>query len=133
MSNGRKYYGIDGFKEINKKLGIKSIQKTKTYDEQTRSAQRIKFCRCKVCGGMMTFAKGTNSLICENMVEKKKIKELEDGSKLTNKIIERCGAINLVSDEYIGYLAYLFDGVPGNQAVIDAKAKVKTKSNKEDK
>lgn len=131
MSNGRKYYGIDGFKEINKKLGIKNIQKTKTYDEQKRSAQRIKFCRCKVCGGMMTFAKGTNSLICENMVEKKKIKELEDGSKLTNKIIERCGAINLVSDEYIGYLAYLFDGVPGDQAVIDIKSRVK--SNKEEK
>lgn len=131
MSNGRKYYGIDEFKEINKKLGIKNIQKTKTYDEQKRSAQRIKFCRCKVCGGMMTFAKGTNSLICENMVEKKKIKELEDGSKLTNKIVERCGAINLVSDEYIGYLAYLFDGVPGDQAVIDIKSRVK--SDKEEK
>ena len=131
MSNGRKYYGIDEFKEINKKLGIKNIQKTKTYDEQKRSAQRIKFCRCKACGGMMTFAKGTNSLICENMVEKKKIKELEDSSKLTNKIIERCGTINLVSDEYIGYLAYLFDGVPGDQAVIDIKSKVK--SDKEDK
>lgn len=130
MSNGRKYYGVDEFKEINKKLGIKgSTQKTKTYDEQKRSAQRIKFCRCKICGGMMTYAKGTNSLICENVIEKKKVKELEDGSKLTNKIIERCGAVNLVSDEYIGYLEYLFDGVPGNQAVIDAK----TKFNKEDK
>ena len=134
MSNGRKYYGIDEIKEINKKLGIKgNTQKTKTYDEQKRLAQRAKFCRCKVCGGMMTYAKGTNSLVCENIVEKKKVKELEDGSKLTNKVVERCGAVNLVSDEYVGYLAYLFDGVPGNQAVIDAKMKTKAKSNKEDK
>lgn len=80
---------------------------------------------------MMTYAKGTNSLICENVIEKKKIKELEDGSKLTNKIIERCGAVNLVSDEYIGYLEYLFDGVPGNQAVIDIKSRIK--SDKEEK
>ena len=134
MSNGRKYYGIDDFKEINKKLGIKNnAQKTKTYDEQKRSSQRIKFCRCKACGGMMTYVKGTNSLICENVVEKKKVKELEDGSKLTNKVVERCGAVNLVSDEYVGYLEYLFDGVSGDQAVIDAKTKIKTKSNKEDK
>jgi len=124
MSQGRKYYGIDELKEINKALGFKAKkqaqQAQRNYDEQKRKAQRAKFCKCKTCGGMMTYVKGTNSLICENIVEKKKSKEV-DGKTQTTKVTERCGAVNLVEDKYVSYLAYLFDGLPGNQAVIDAK------------
>jgi len=121
MSQGRKYYGIDEFKEINKALGFK-VKKTtqRNYDEQKRKAQRAKFCKCKTCGGMMTYIKGTNSLICENIVEKKKSKEVDGKTQIT-KVTERCGTVNLVEDKYVPYLTYLFDGVPGDQAVIDVK------------
>ena len=121
MSQGRKYYGIDELKEINKALGFKTKKSMqRNYDEQKRKAQRTKFCKCKTCGGMMTYIKGTNSLICENIVEKKKSKEI-DGKTQTTKITERCGTVNLVEDKYVPYLEYLFDGVPGDQAIVDAK------------
>lgn len=37
MSNGRKYFGIDGFEEINKQLGLKRKETNENaYDEQKR-------------------------------------------------------------------------------------------------
>lgn len=139
MSNGRKKYTIADIDEINKAFGFPTRKKKsfKNYDEKKRKAQRIKFCRCSECGGMMVYISNTNTLLCENIVEKTKVIQNKEGDKLKVVVEERCGNINVVSPEYSGYLAYLFDGVPANQAVIDfqkkAEHKAKINPKKEDK
>lgn len=81
---------------------------TRKINEQKRKTARQKFAKCSVCGGQMTFVPTTNILICENEVEKKKIITNADGSKGEKTFTERCGNINLVDDQYLGYLNYLF-------------------------
>lgn len=119
MSNGRIKYKQGDMDAIRKKLHLNFKKKESHYDEQKRTSQRKKFCRCPSCGGMMTFVQGTNTLICENKVIKEKTKQLRDGEQKYS-VEETCGNINLVSDEFQGYLNYLFDGVPPNQAIIDS-------------
>lgn len=135
MSNGRKKYLLSDMDEIRKAFGFsKSKPKQKqTYDEQKRKAQRIKFCRCPSCGGMMTFVPNTNTLICENEVKKKIKKISKTGVETEVEIIAPCGEVNIVGDNFVSYLNYLFDGVPANQAVIDFKNKAKKKVKEEDK
>ena len=124
MSKGRKYYGVNEFKEVNKKLGLKAPPaKEKKYDENKRKSQRAKFCRCGKCKGMMTYVPNTNTLICENIVKKTKTKISKEGIKSTYEVEEPCGAVNIVNDNFIDYLNYLFDGVPANQAVLEAEGK----------
>lgn len=120
MSNGRIKYKQGDMDAIRKQLHLNVKKKESHYDEQKRTSQRKKFCRCPSCGGMMTFVQGTNTLICENTVVKEKTKQLRDGVEQKYSVEEVCGNINLVSDEFQGYLNYLFDGVPPNQAIIDS-------------
>lgn len=68
-------------------------------DEGKRKGQREKFCKCKKCGGQMTYVPGTNVLICQNEIEDK------NGKK------HICGAINMVDDRYMSYVDYLFQEV----------------------
>lgn len=123
MSKGRTYYGVNDFKSINKafdiKAGAPAKAKPKKYDENKRKAQRAKFCKCSKCKGMMTFVPGTNTLVCDNIVPKKKIKTLKDGTKKEVMVEERCGNVNVVGDNFIDYLNYLFDGAPADIAVIE--------------
>jgi hypothetical protein len=69
------------------------------------------------------------------MVTKEKTKQLRDGVEQKYSVEEVCGNINLVSDEFQGYLNYLFDGVSPNQAVIDSLQNVGgiTRAKKEEK
>lgn len=135
MSNGRKKYLLSDMDEIRKAFNLpkgKSKQK-KSYDEQRRKAQRIKFCKCPTCGGMMTFVPFTNTLICENEVKKKIKKKSKEGVESEVEVIAPCGEVNIVGDEFISYINYLFDGVPANQAVTDFKNKKVNKEKEEDK
>lgn len=135
MSNGRKKYSLSDMDEIRKAFNLpkgKPKQK-KSYDEQRRKAQRIKFCRCPTCGGMMTFVPFTNTLICENEVKKKIKKKSKEGVESEVEIVAPCGEVNIIGDEFISYVNYLFDGVPANQAVIDFKNKAKKAVKEEDK
>lgn len=91
--------------------GALGFKKAKPYkpDEKKREAQRTKFARCRACGGQMTYLAGTNTLICNNEVEKKRIKRNEDGSVVEYTVTEVCGAINMVDEQYRSYLNYLFN------------------------
>lgn len=80
----------------------------KTNDEK-RNAQRAKFATCRHCGGQMKYISGTNILICENEVEKKKTKTNEDGTTVEYTVKETCGNINMVDAQYQDYMRYLFD------------------------
>ena len=135
MSTGRKKYLLSDMDEIRKAFKIpkgKPKQK-KAYDENRRKAQRIKFCKCPSCGGMMTFVPNTNMLFCENEVKKKIKKKDKLGVEVETEIIAPCGEVNVVEDNFISYLNYLFDNVPPNQAVIDFKNKAEKKVKEEDK
>lgn len=66
----------------------------------------------------MIFVPNTNTLICDNIIEKEKKRKTDKGFE-TYKVKERCGYVNIVKAEYLDYLNYLFKGVPNNQAVID--------------
>ena len=78
-------------------------------DEEKKASQKAKFGKCRICGGQMTYLKGTNILICENEVEKKKVKIGETGAKVEYTVKERCGNINMVDAQYQSYMHYLFD------------------------
>lgn len=78
-------------------------------DENKKAAQKAKFGKCRICGGQMTYLGGTNILICENEVEKKKTKIGETGEKVEYTVTEECGNINLVDAQYQSYMHYLFD------------------------
>lgn len=134
MSNGRRKYSLSEIDEIRKALHIPKgkPKPPRTYDEQKRKAQRIKFCRCSSCGGMMTFVPFTNTLICENEVKKKIKKKSKEGIESEVEIIAPCGEVNIVGDEFVSYINYLFEGVPANQAVIDFKNKKANKEKKEE-
>lgn len=89
MSNGRKKYSLSEIDEIRKAFNIpkgKPKQQKKAYDEQKRKSQRIKFCRCPSCGGMMTFAPNTNLLFCENEVKKKVKRKNKLGLRLSLRV-----------------------------------------------
>lgn len=98
--------------ELEKALGIKS-KPAPVQNAVKKKAQIEKFSKCKVCGGQMTYVKGTNVLVCNCEVEKEREKTVTnpDGSvtKTKYKVKEPCGNINLVSHEYMGYVKYLFD------------------------
>jgi hypothetical protein len=132
MSRGRTYYGVSDFKTINKELGIKVGRpaQDRKYDENKRKSQRAKFCKCPKCKGMMTYVPNTNTLVCDNIVKKTKEKTLSDGSKTKIEVEERCGNVNVVSNQYVDYLAYLFDGVAPDIAVTEAERSKKNKENK---
>jgi hypothetical protein len=72
-------------------------------------------------------------LICENEVKKKIKKTNKLGIESEVEVIAPCGEVNIVGDNFVSYLNYLFDGVPANQAVIDFKNKAKKKVKEEDK
>lgn len=54
----------------------------------------------------MTYIKDTNILICENLVEKKS-KNNEPNAGTNEKVI--CGNLNLVDNQYMNYVDYLFN------------------------
>lgn len=100
----RNYIKWGEWNTLEKKTGVKSSQTSKNEDKRT--AQRKKFIKCKKCGGDMTYIKGTNILICENLVEKKpKSNETKTGTN--EKVI--CGNLNLVDNQYMNYVDYLFN------------------------
>lgn len=129
MNTGRKKYSLSDMDELRRDLGISKIKSKpkQNYDEQKRKIQRIKFCKCSTCGGMMTFVPNTNTLICENEVKKKIKKVSKTGVETEVEITAPCGEVNIVGDNFISYLNYLFDDVPPNQAVVDFKNKSKKK------
>ena len=129
MSNGRKKYSLSEIDAIRKAFNIPKgkLKQKKAYDEQKRKSQRIKFCKCPSCGGMMTFAPNTNLLFCENEVKKKIKRKNKFGVEIESEGIAPCGAVKTIDEEYISYLNYLFDGVPTNQAVLDFNKKKETK------
>lgn len=102
------------FEELNKELGFKSVIKSKKTDKVKKATQIAKFCKCRACGNMMTYVKGTNALICDCEVEREKEKVIKDKNgkaigKETFKVKEPCGHVNLISNEYMGYVNYLFN------------------------
>lgn len=123
MSKGRTYYGVSEFDTINKQLGLKrkAPAQAKKYDENKRKSQRAKFCKCPKCKGMMTYVTGTNTLVCDNVVTKKKTRISKDGTKTEIEVQERCGTVNVVEPKYFDYLTYLFDGVAADIAVTENK------------
>lgn len=100
-------YNWNQWEEVNKALGFKT--KKPNINEQRRTSQRTKFCKCKSCGGQMTYIPGTNLLVCHEMTEKEKIKKNEDGTETKFFVREECGAMNIVSNEYTSYMNYLFN------------------------
>lgn len=90
-----------GYKKKDPKLSGDSSPKKK--------AQQEKFGRCKICGGQMTYCKGTNILVCKNVIEKKKTKNGDGGEKIEYIVKEECGNINIVDAQYQDYMHYLFD------------------------
>lgn len=103
----RKYIQWGHMGEVESKLGIKRRPVKKKDADKTK--KREKFAKCRQCGGQMTYIPGTNLLVCENEVEKKVKKTLEDGT--TKEVTEtgRCGNINMVGDDFVGYVQYLFE------------------------
>ena len=99
--------------EINKAFGFKPKAKEYKVDAAKKKAQIEKFSKCPVCGGQMMYVKGTNSLICENEVEREKTITSKDENGVVTKtkamVKERCGYVNLVDDAYMGYVNYLFN------------------------
>lgn len=126
MSKGRTKYGISDMDSIRRSLGLsKPKAKERKFDEDKRRAQRAKFCKCPACKGYMTYVRGTNSLICENEVTKTKERTNKEGVKSKFEVTEPCGFVNLVSEDYQGYLQYLFEGVPNDIAVTENKNRKK--------
>lgn len=80
----------------------------KKKNEDRKKSQREKFAKCRECGGQMTYVPGTNILVCENEVEKTRTITHEDGTKEEKTETRRCGNINLVDNQYMGYVGYLF-------------------------
>ena len=110
----KKFFRWNQFDELNKALGIKTKKKEIKVDNVKKKAQIEKFAKCPVCGGQMTYIKGTNSLICENEVEREKtiVNKDKNGkvvSKTKTKVKEPCGYINLVDEAYMNYVNYLFN------------------------
>lgn len=109
----KKIYKWSQWDELNKALGFKSKAKEHKVDEVKKKAQIEKFSKCPVCGGQMTYIKGTNSLICENVIEKEKVLTSKDKNgvvtKSKAKVKEPCGYVNLVDEAYMGYVNYLFN------------------------
>ena len=103
----REYIQWGHMGEVEGKLGIK--RKPAKKKDMDKTKKREKFAKCRQCGGQMTYIPGTNLLICENEVEKKVKKTLEDGT--TKEVTEtgRCGNINMVGDDFVGYAQYLFE------------------------
>ncbi len=127
MSKGRIKYTISDMAQIRKNLGLPAAKTSiKKYDEDKRKAQRKKFCKCPACKGFMTYVRGTNSLICENVVTKTKERTNKEGVKSKVTVTEPCGYVNLVNEEYQDYLKYLFEGVP-NDIAVSENAKVESK------
>lgn len=81
------------WKDRNQVLGKPSADHI---DEGKRKSQREKFCKCRKCGGQMTYVPGTNTLVCNCEVVGK------DGKTRV------CGNINIVDDRYMSYVNYLF-------------------------
>jgi ssDNA-binding Zn-finger/Zn-ribbon topoisomerase 1 len=102
----RQYIEWGHMGEIESKLGIK--RKPAKEKEVDKTKKREKFAKCKQCGGQMTYVPGTNILVCENEVEKKMKRTLEDGSTIEEIKTTRCGNTNLISDNFMGYFEFLF-------------------------
>ena len=88
------------------KVGFKNS--TVKVDEDKRTSQRAKFAKCRFCGGQMTYLQGTNILICENEVEKSRKRTDDTGAVIEYTVTEKCGNVNMVADEFQGYMNYLF-------------------------
>lgn len=95
--------------KVAKDFGLKMPEKKSDSNAVDKTARRQKFAKCRTCGGQMTYIKGTNALVCENLVEKTKKITNADGTVSTSVVNERCGAINLVADQYQSYMNFLFN------------------------
>jgi ribosomal protein S26 len=93
---------------------LTGLQRKRTARRQNKNSndkkktKREKFAKCKECGGQMTYIPDTNIFVCENEVEKKKKKTLEDGTVQETIVTERCGNVNLIDKQYVGYVKWLF-------------------------
>jgi uncharacterized protein with PIN domain len=95
--------------ELSKLTGFKRKNTTKKSDDSRKKSKREKFTKCKECGGQMTYVPDSNIFVCDNEVEKKKKKKLEDGTIQEFTVTERCGNVNLIDKQYEGYVKWLFN------------------------
>lgn len=110
----RKYFNWNQWEEVNKEFGFRTKKPAQKNDAVKKKARIEKFCKCKECGGQMTYVKGTNTLICDCEVERQKEKAIRDKfGNIVNKekitVKEPCGNVNIISEEYMGYVNYLFN------------------------
>lgn len=102
----RTYVGWnEGLSKLNTSKGKGKTNK----ENEKKTAQKKKFLKCRVCGGTMIYVPNSNIFICENEVEKKKTIVNEDGTSSEKVYTERCGNVNLVDRQYMGYINYLFN------------------------
>ena len=98
-------YSWTEMNKIAEDMGLKTPKKKSNNDTVDKNSRREKFARCKKCGGQMTYIKGTNVLVCNNDIE---VDESTGVSSVTKKK-EKCGAINMVAEQYQSYMNYLFN------------------------
>ena len=103
-------YGWTEMNKIAEDMGLKIPEKKSNNDTVDKNSRREKFARCKKCGGQMTYIKGTNVLVCNNDVEVD-VTEVNESTGVSNvtKKKEKCGAINMVAEQYQSYMNYLFN------------------------
>lgn len=104
----RTYINWGEWDKVASVTGIKRKPSTPKKNEDKKKAQRKKFTKCRECGGQMTYVPESNIFVCDNEVEKTRTITHEDGSTEEKKEIRRCGNVNLVDDQYMGYVNYLF-------------------------
>jgi ssDNA-binding Zn-finger/Zn-ribbon topoisomerase 1 len=90
------------------KIGFKKNKKIDKNGEKKKN-QKEQFARCKVCGGQMTYLKGTNILVCSNTIEKKTTLVDKNGKECESITTVSCSNINMVSEPYQSYMRYLFE------------------------
>lgn len=105
----RRYIDWGHWNELAKESGIKRKVNVNKKNDEKRKSQRKKFTKCKECGGQMTYVPNSNIFVCDNEVEKKRTIKLDDGTETTKIEKRRCGNTNFVSDQYMGYIRYLFE------------------------
>lgn len=105
----RQWFGWGKWQEVCNALGIEYKPSVpKQGNEARKKFQREKFAKCRDCGGQMTYV-GGNIFVCDNEVEKTFTTTDESGIEVKKTEKRRCGNINLVDDQYMGYVEYLFE------------------------
>ena len=96
-------YGWTEMNKIAEDMGLKIPKKKSNNDTVDKNSRRK-------CGGQMTYIKGTNVLVCNNDIEVD-VTEVDESTGVSSvtKKKEKCGAINMVAEQYQSYMNYLFN------------------------